>query len=778
MKVNIILKKSILRGIGWRCLALNAALAFIAFMPFVITNNGILTYLEDWNGYILPTQFLASNTVRNGNIFWNWSIDLGSDFISSMCSGVANGLFSPFGIIIALLPKQSIIYANIWILILKFAISGFGCSLYLERYIKNERVLMISTVLYTFSGFSLTILVFNLLNDLLVFFPFLMWALDSYLDSGRWKLLTAFVALSLFCNVVSFFGETIFVIIYFCFRQTGKKDFWNKGLSCLGICSLGGVIAGIVVIPTVYTMIHSQHANAKIVGSNMLTWDSTSIVRIIRAFLFPAEPMTNASYISRDDWMSTACYLPFFGIMPTFYYMKYGSINWIRRCTFFITICLFVPLLNSLFYAGSSTPYHRWLYMGILMYSLSTGLVLERLLIEREHLLNFSRKYLWFVLMFIVFISVVPWYDGGGLLTVLNPIGFVARSIISVVCLLIIELVLKHTTETILIVNKFLILTCTTAVVTALIIQVEYKLPSRNAATGNSNDTQDVIEELFNTARPLSELEDIFPYRAHFWREYYNYGFIYDIPSRTSFYELPDPSIEKLYGALGVPRNTAFTPEGYLGTNELLSCKYYVSEIELDSYSLLKVYDNGNRLLYLYEDEHALPIAYTYDCYMLKSEFDKIDTEKRAEAMLYALVVLDEDRNKVEGILKNSDRFEDYDIDTMKKMRSSDKTTNYKKSSTGFSFVVESDSDKYVFLSVPHSSFWKAYLDGKEQDILDVNGLMAIQIHEGKNTIVFSYNPILTITGLLISIIGIIVYIISSLKMSISNHCMDCLLKK
>ena len=228
MKVNIILKKSILRGIGWRCLALNAALAFIAFMPFVITNNGILTYLEDWNGYILPTQFLASNTVRNGNIFWNWSIDLGSDFISSMCSGVANGLFSPFGIIIALLPKQSIIYANIWILILKFAISGFGCSLYLERYIKNERVLMISTVLYTFSGFSLTILVFNLLNDLLVFFPFLMWALDSYLDSGRWKLLTAFVALSLFCNVVSFFGETIFVIIYFCFRQTGKKDFWNN----------------------------------------------------------------------------------------------------------------------------------------------------------------------------------------------------------------------------------------------------------------------------------------------------------------------------------------------------------------------------------------------------------------------------------------------------------------------------------------------------------------------------------------------------------------------
>ena len=72
--------------------------------------------------------------------------------------------------------------------------------------------------------------------------------------------------------------------------------------------------------------------------------------------------------------------------------------------------------------------------------------------------------------------------------------------------------------------------------------------------------------------------------------------------------------------------------------------------------------------------------------------------------------------------------------------------------------TMAADSDKYAFFSVPAEDGWTAGVNGKSVGILDVNGMMAVQISEGQNEIEFKYEVPFLREGIIISIIGITVW--------------------
>ena len=72
--------------------------------------------------------------------------------------------------------------------------------------------------------------------------------------------------------------------------------------------------------------------------------------------------------------------------------------------------------------------------------------------------------------------------------------------------------------------------------------------------------------------------------------------------------------------------------------------------------------------------------------------------------------------------------------------------------------TMTADSDKYAFFSVPADDGWTAEVNGKSVEILDVNGMMAVQISEGQNEIEFKYEVPFLREGIIISIIGITVW--------------------
>ena len=159
---------------------------------------------------------------------------------------------------------------------------------------------------------------------------------------------------------------------------------------------------------------------------------------------------------------------------------------------------------------------------------------------------------------------------------------------------------------------------------------------------------------------------------------------------------------------------------------------------------LWRTFNIGYREIYVYHDEKALPIGFTYDTYITKSEFSQIEKSNRAMAMLKTLVVADQDEEKVSGVLRKYDAETDgaYTLDLreeIKAVHKKESSEDFWNNSRGFGSTIVTDGAKYAFYSVPYSKSWSAQVNGQDAEILSINGLMAVRVDAGENTITFSY---------------------------------------
>ena len=220
--------------------------------------------------------------------------------------------------------------------------------------------------------------------------------------------------------------------------------------------------------------------------------------------------------------------------------------------------------------------------------------------------------------------------------------------------------------------------------------------------------------------------------------------------------------IFEFYESLGLER-TIVNIKGPDGTVELLGGKYTIYNEKQESGSLVSTVESDEGNIYIYENEDVLPIGFTQDIYMLKSDFLELDPELRALAMIKALVVEDDMESEVKSVLREYDPAEDGVISSENKVNDirehlQEKGGNFNRSGKGFSLTMTADSDKYAFFSVPADDGWTAEVNGKSVEILDVNGMMAVQISEGQNEIEFKYEVPFLREGIIISIIGITVW--------------------
>ena len=84
-----------------------------------------------------------------------------------------------------------------------------------------------------------------------------------------------------------------------------------------------------------------------------------------------------------------------------------------------------------------------------------------------------------------------------------------------------------------------------------------------------------------------------------------------------------------------------------------------------------------------------------------------------------------------------------------------------KVSNDRFDIDVDLDKSKYVFISVPYSKGWSAYVDGKKKEIKKANtAFMALYLSKGKHQIILKYKTPYLKLGIIISAISILLFII------------------
>ena len=104
------------------------------------------------------------------------------------------------------------------------------------------------------------------------------------------------------------------------------------------------------------------------------------------------------------------------------------------------------------------------------------------------------------------------------------------------------------------------------------------------------------------------------------------------------------------------------------------------------------------------------------------------------------------------------------DIDKMKEFNEERQKETVQNISINMDWIngtIETDSKKVLFLSIPYSSGWKAYVNGEKAKIYRADyGFMALELNQGTNEFCLKYTTPGILPGFICSIIGIIIFIL------------------
>lgn len=759
----------------WWAGAFGATIGIIAFAPIWAIHGGEYIDLGDYFSQYVPFIKELKRMIKSGSLAWSWNSCLGDSFIGAYSYYT---VFNPFAWLVAAFPDKYILYGTMLATILKFSVSMVAATLYMSRFCKKDIYAVIGSMLYTFSGLTLVNTYFYFFLDISAVFPFVLCGLEQLIVEKKRTMYIIALMFNAMINYYFFVSTVLIIVIYVVFRlELYKIASWKRNVKTFGdivISSfIGTGMAGIALIPAIYTILGSGKAMENIGANVILMYWPQNILERIRTFVAPIESGQYRAFFDGSIWSSTGLYLPVFGCTLVIQ-RCIKKRDWLKKICIFFSICYFVPVLNAAFNLYSSATYTRWLYSLVLLFSLSTVLVLEEI---ENKMQVFNKKLILCVSIFAMILQIFPliiyfMYRGG--INLLNRFASVC----------ITEYFMGYSYIIVM-----LILTIGNYIILGYIAMSQVYNPKRiflcvvigcclNFITYNViNYVIHVQEENLEYYYQKSMVEgyenkgNIFEYRVDHSGKIANYGLFKNMPSVSYFNSLQNPKTSYFAYAVGIGENSwdisLSTPAlGKEYVNALLSVKYYY-DYDGD-YAIPEGFDylKTENFVDIYENQNYIPIGFTYDTFCLEKDLTDMQPEERAKAMLSALCVKEKDRKIASRYLRYKMNIDDTkDISQLVAERNEQNCNYFKGTSKGFETEIDLESAEILFLSIPNDTGWKIRINGERAEIIDVNfGLLGICCKSGKNIISATYHTPGWIYGIVCSGIFILLWIIYELN--------------
>lgn len=719
-----------------------AFLLMLAIMlPFVLMDGGYFIYIGDYNCQQIPFYIEANESIRNGELMWNWNTDLGSNFVGSYAFYLIG---SPFFWLTLLLPMDWVAGSIPFLIVLKTAVAattGYG---FLKRFLKKKNNAFLGSLLYAFSGFCFYNIFFNHFHDIIAFFPLILIGLEKLLSENKKGFLCFSVFLNALTNYYFFVAEVIFVVIYFFVRvlTKGWPDLTFKRLCSLAFeCVAGFALAAFIVLPAVLTTLQIDRAATHLEGWAWITYyEVQRPYQILQAFFLPPEICSSPNVFpdAGAKWSSVTAWLPLFGFT--------GAMTWLRRRPrdFFSHLCVvlfvmaFVPILNSMFQLFSNNYYTRWFFAFVLMLALITMKAVEECS---------WKEWKWGIgitalisLGLCVPQALIYNKETESLGLVPNLPLLYAHIAITVTGLILVFFLLRYAHKHKESVTPILgvVLVCFT-----LLFGVFYVGVSKGSSS-ISNHAQYVERNIKGRENMTAVLQD--GERIDTVNTETNAGMYWNMPTVRAFHSVVPGSIFDFYHNIGQKRDVNTEPQLHNDPlHALLSVKYLIDgdstvENEYPNYTYSHE-DNGNRV---YTFDYHIPMGFTYDNFITRSQLEEnFAKTSRAYLMLNTLVVEDEQADSLsfmESVKNPMLTVEMMDLPSVVAARRQATAENFNYTKNGFTCTFEAQGRQAVFFSVPYEAGWTATVNGKNAEIIRVNlGFMAVVCEDGANDIVFTF---------------------------------------
>ena len=748
-------------GLGFFCL-------LIVLLPLIIIDHGYFIYYGDFVSQQLPFYQLANDAVRNqGLLGWNWYTDLGSSFLGSYAFYLTG---SPFFWLTVLLPEKLVLYAIPWLLCLKHGIASLTAYGYIRYFVKNQNIAVIGGLLYAFSGFQIFNLFFNHFQDVTAFFPLMLIAMEEYLRNHRKGCFALSVTLMAVINYFFFTGQAVFLIIYFLVRLCCKDIIitWKNFFILLLEAILGVCIACVVLLPAGLAVLDNSRVSEYLFGQDMLLYhDKTKIIRIIQSFFMIPDAPARTNLFSSDysKWASIGGYLPLFSMAGVIAFINHRKKHWASILIYICMLCAFVPVLNSMFYLFNASYYARWFYMPVLIMAMMTAHALDNIEI------NFKTGLLTSGIMLILFgiISVLPVKQDDEIkffAFASIPVYFWITLAVSVICLAGAEYICKLRKQKQKFQNQAILLTSVACVACTCTIVYFGKAIGTNAE--NYIHTAIHGKENLSISYEADE-EDYF--RIDISENYDNYPMFWGLSNMRCFQSVVSPSIMEFYHSIGINRDVASRAETeYYTLRGLFSVKYYFQKTDEEQTKELDLagfaYDRTENGFAIYKNNYFIPMGFTFENYILEENLENTEKLAKERMLIQALILNQEQAELYSDIMTEIENPENLDLSKDQYLKfceahANEACENFNYNANGFSASINLEQPKLVFFSVPYEKGWTAKINHQPVAIEKVsNGFMAVRCETGENEIVFSYELTGLKTGALITLIGILLFIL------------------
>ena len=746
------------------------AACMLCFLPIIIAGGGRFFFYGDYNKQQITFYTHLIDTVRSGGLSaWDPLADLGSDTAASYSFYL---LGSPFFWLMTLFPSGWAVTLLPVFIALKSGLAAVGAYGFTRLFVKDTRAALIASTLFSLSAYNSANVIFNHFHDAVLMLPFMLWALERLIRDGRHGFFALTVALSAFTNYYFFFGQVIFILLYFLtglvtghFRLTAKR-FGALALEAL----LGTLTAAVLLLPSVMSVLGNPRLAASLSGADLIRYGEPSTYLFILKNLLLLPDITLVNNFGMTASQSSGCFAGACCVFPLC-----GAIAYFRTVKgkdhfkLLITLCcvmMFVPVLNQSFSLLSSTFYGRWFYMPALISAVMTARAAEL----REQKGICLRKGL-------LPAGIITGIAAAASLavTLLSQNGVLSLSFdnyayaliqplfaLAVLAFLAMPL-LRPAPEDSDLLTKQLLTRAAVFCTAGMLLTVGCGYIFRGTSESSLMDS---VFEL----REEEPIKDEGFFRTSSEANLQNMPVIWGYPTVRYFNSTVEPTIMSFYNELGLPRTVKSDCEVTdYPLMTLLSVKYYADQAYFDeegnarpAFEILPSSGGTFELssqsseINIYKNNEFLPMGIAFDSYTANEALEGRPALMKEYAYLEALVLDGEQISRYSDILTEYDTAE---LDSAAgryheicARRRAECCSSFEMKGSRFSGEITLDKPALVFFSVPWSEGWSAEVNGEKAAVENVdNGLMAVRCEAGKSSISFTYENRYLRAGMIIS---------------------------
>jgi uncharacterized membrane protein YfhO len=775
-----------------------------------------LTFEKYFNGSKGLYLFIGLAVFIGSIVFWNYLTfknlylfkDIGSDTVNfsypqfiylrdylhsegmpkwSMNQGMGQNIFpfilrDPFDLFLYAMDRNSLAYGIIYIEFIKIILGGLFFYLYLKTIRMTTFVSVIGGLVFSFCGFMILgsgwyIFTYEALCAAVLLYSFERLFLHN--KNLLFPIVIAFISASMPFNLYLY---GVFFLIYVLFRYFSEKE-WNPKqfsglmLKLIGLGLLGVAISGVFFFSNVQQLIESPRVSGessyfqKLSSTPFLSTSDansnvTSIMRLFSSDLLG----TGLSFKGAYNYLEAPllyCGLLILLLVP----QVFSFISKRNKIIYSVFLAIWIlpvifPFFRYAFWLFSGDYYRAYSFF-VSFALIITGLIALRR-IETEFKINYPVLIITVIVLFILLYY--PYFPG------VNPVEKDVRSVVTLFlvayALIIAAFGYKKFKFNIQVITLFL-----------LVIELSYlshiTVNKRNPVsekefyqkTGYNDYSLNVIDSLNKNDKDWYRIDKYYGSGPAVHASL-NDALIQNYKGTSCYYSFNQKYYINFLQDVGIINGSeesqtrwASGLRGWPILESFGSVKYSLSKNPDNTFmhatfdSIIQVED-----VKLFRNKNFLPLGFTYDRYMKRSDFKKMSNFQKNIMLLNAFVVED-------SLEANFKQFLSYDLkdttnnlilDTLAADANRLKTETLKITISGQSRIkgnIKTSVNKLLFFSIPYDKGWTALLDGQPAELQLVNvGFMGIPLSPGQHEVELNFYPRFVKQGAWISLAGLLIY--------------------